>query len=170
MNKLKAANANSHPANRWMFEVWEQPLTKVGSGTKVVAGVIAACAWNGKDTANPSYRTISECSGQSSKTISKAIKQLTAAGLIAVEKKKSKAGVYNSYRLTFPLTTEDLLSLEGKSSEVASPTNPLASPMGTTRFPHEDRSLYPGKPEALKETLNKARKETIEEKYHVNKN
>ena len=77
---LKEHNANSHPAQRWMFEVWEQPLSKVGNASKVVAGVIAACAWNGKDYANPSYRTIAEATGQSSKTISKAIKQLEAAG------------------------------------------------------------------------------------------
>ena len=117
--KLKEANRNSHPAQRWMFEVWEQPRSKVGNASKIVAGVIAACAW-GKDYAHPSYRTIAQATNQSSKTISKAIKQLTDAGLLVVEKRTSKAGTYNHYRLTFPMETNDLLSLRGEEDLLSS--------------------------------------------------
>ena len=158
MNKLKEANANSHPAQRWMFEVWEQPLSNVGNATKVVAGVIAACAWGDSDYAHPSYRSIAEATGQSSKTISKAVKQLEQAGLVVVEKKKSKAGTYNYYRLTFPMGTNDLLSLRGQE-DLLSLQGEVAFPMETPCFPYEDDLLYTGKAEALIE----ASKETIME-------
>lgn len=159
---LKEHNENSHPAQRWMFEVWEQPLSKVGNASKVVAGVIAACAWGGKDSANPGYRAIAEATGQSSKTISKAVKQLEAAGLVVVEKKKSPAGVYNSYRLTFPVGTEDLLSLQGQK-DLLSLQGEVAFPVGTGCFPHEEGLLYTGKAEAIKEAQSEALTEALTE-------
>ncbi len=160
MNKLKEANANSRPAQRWMFEVWEQPLSKVGNATKVVAGVIASCAWGGKDTAHPSYKSIAQATGQSSKTISKAVKQLQEAGLLVVDKKVGSQGKYNVYRLTFPMGTDDL-AFHTETETLLSIQGEVALPMETPRFPYEDDSLYTGKAEALIEAPKEALKESL---------
>ena len=172
MNKLKEANANSFPAQRWLFEVYETPYKEMSYGVKTVAGVIALCAWGEKDTAFPSYKSISVAlGGASEETISNAVDKLIAMGFLSVSKVKTKAGDRNDYRLVFPNTmdtntsdtntsdtsenTSDTVVIEeANTSDTGTNTSDTGvntSDTRTNHFGYEDQSLHTGVVEALNE-------------------
>ena len=167
MNKLKEANENSFPAQRWLFEVYETPYKEMSYGVKTIAGVIALCAWGKKDTSFPSYKSIRVAlGGASEETIANAVEKLTEMGFLSVSKVKTKAGLRNDYRLVFP-NTLDTEVINTSDTEVITNTSVAGAITSDTRvnhFGYEDQSLHTGEVEALIEPLTQATIEAREEK------
>ena len=173
MNKLKEANANSFPAQRWLFEVYETPHKEMSYGVKTVAGVIALCAWGQKDTAFPSYDAISAAIGGGSRaTISDALKKLTDMGFLSVSKVKTQAGLRNNYRLVFPNTLEANSSVSNSSvsEAISSVSEAISSVSGVNQFSFDGQSVHTGELEALIETPKETTIETSNDMGWIKEN